>query len=82
MNTRLIQKGKLQEMKYQRRRLSFKAETLMETITADLALYKVTKITDINTESIKYAADELHDIRTQAAELDTDIAELEAELNG
>ncbi|MGE4319637.1 MAG: hypothetical protein AB7E96_12135 [Deferribacterales bacterium] len=81
-NQRLILKGKQQELKDQRRKLGFKAEALMESITNDLALYKVTKLTDIDTESIMYAAEELHKIHTHAVELDNNIAEIEAELNG
>lgn len=82
MSQRLLLKGKQQELKDQRRKLGFKADALMEGITNDLALYKVTKLTDIDTESIMYAAEELHTIRTQALELDTNISELETEING
>ncbi|MGD9809651.1 MAG: hypothetical protein AB7E76_02775 [Deferribacterales bacterium] len=79
-SNRLIMQGKLQELKEQRRKLTLRADSLMESITADLTLYEVTKLVDIDTERVRVLSTELDEIKQEVLELDTHIQKLRDEL--
>ncbi len=80
MNERLIKRGKQQEIKDDTRTLVIRAGSLIDRVREELALSAVTKIRDINLETVKALIDEAVELQEHIRENDRHVARLEAEI--
>jgi hypothetical protein len=80
MNERIILRGKLQEIRDETRTLVIRAGSLIGRVREELALSAVTKIRDIELETVQALVDEAVQLQAQIKENDRHTKRLEAEL--